>query len=115
MTVTGKVIKGAGRSRLFGYPTANLGYSEVPDLEPGIYVGQATVSDQVFPCAICYTDTKLFEVHMFGLKQDLYDQEVKVEVGQKVSDFKKFDKVEELKQKIKQDIARVKEILCLPE
>ncbi len=115
MIVKGTVIKGAGRSRLFGYPTANVGYKQEPDLASGVYVGQATVDDQTYPCVICFTDTKLFEVHLFGHDQDLYDQELQVEVGQKVSDLKKCDSLEELKEKIEQDIAQAKKILCLPE
>jgi riboflavin kinase/FMN adenylyltransferase len=115
--VSGTVIKGAGRSRLFGYPTANVAYAGKLDLAPGVYIGQARVLDRTYPCVVCFgaAGKKRFEVHLFGFDGDLLDLEITVELKDQISELIEASNHKELQQKIELDIQKAKALLCLPE
>ena len=50
--IRGTVVRGAGRGRTLGFPTANLGGIDTLLPSEGIYAGRALVDDAVWPAAI---------------------------------------------------------------
>ncbi len=120
MLVTGTVIKGAGRGRLFGYPTANVDYDNDLELDRAVYVGEAVISDRTYACVICFgareeAGRPWFEAHLFGFSGDLYGSRISVRVGKKVNEIVPLADEEALKEKIAADVRLAKEKLCLPE
>lgn len=112
-SLTGKVVRGAGRGRVLGFPTANLQVEQ--DILPplGVY---ATYSEQFGFGASNMGKQPTFgieniiqvETHFINLNQDLYGQEIEIFIQSKIRDEKKFDSVEALKEQISQDLG------CLP-
>lgn len=116
--VTGRVIKGEGRGRQIGVPTANLDYPEARKIPTkGVYVSKCTVGKNIWHSITnvgnnpTFNDTtKLFvETHIFDFDNDIYGEEIKVEFLHKLRDEAKFSGVNELIKQIKSDINEAKE------
>lgn len=116
--VTGRVIKGEGRGRQIGVPTANLDYPEARKIPTkGVYVSKCTVGKNIWHSITnvgnnpTFNDTtKLFvETHIFDFDNDIYGEEIKVEFLHKLRDEAKFSGVNELIKQIKSDIDEAKE------
>lgn len=120
-SITGRVIHGAARGRLIGYPTANV---EVPPgkLIPafGIYACWAEVDGERVPAAISIGIRPTFdddqrdirvEAYLLDHDSDLYEQTVKLEFVQRLRDEMKFPSVEALIAQIESDVATVRSIL----
>jgi len=113
-TLSGRVIRGAGRGRTIGIPTINV--AEFPDrklLPPdGVYAarvewagGQAggMLNQGGKPT---FGDTsRTLEVHLFGVDQDLYGEWVRVEWVERLRDVRKFGAVAELVSQLERDRA----------
>jgi len=115
--ITGRVIKGEGRGRQIGIPTANLSFSnerKVP--EKGVYVSRCTVGGQVWHSITnignnpTFNDTNdlFLESHIFDFDNDIYGEVLKVEFLKKIRDEKKFSSVNDLIAQIKDDIMLAK-------
>ncbi len=118
MTIRGRVIKGEQKAgRYYGVPTANLDYEMAPDIEPGVYTGQAILTEsKIFPCVICYGALVLSgkmkcEVHLIGCDEDLYDREIALTILDRVNDLVPFVSHEQMRQKIHADLLKAKQML----
>ena len=110
--MTGTVVKGYGRGKDFGFPTANLSIEEDYKLIPnnGVYVSSSIINDQKY-----YGLTNIgtnptvngtqrsIETYFIDFDGDLYNQELSVSLLHKLRDEKKFDNVEFLKQAMQKD------------
>jgi len=110
--MTGTVVKGYGRGKDFGFPTANLSIEEDYKLIPnnGVYVSSSIINDQKY-----YGLTNIgtnptvngtqrsIETYFIDFDGDLYNQELSVSLLHKLRDEKKFDNVELLKQAMQKD------------
>ncbi len=103
MKISGKVIRGKGRGRTLGFPTANIMLSG--KVESGVYAGAVITSGKKYKAGI-FVDSngKLLEAHLIGFSGDLYGKEIEMEIGEKIRDIIKFDSEEKLKKQIAQDI-----------
>ncbi|GAB3698596.1 bifunctional riboflavin kinase/FAD synthetase [Corynebacterium nasicanis] len=130
-TVTGPVVRGAGRGgKQLGFPTANQYFSDDVALPAdGVYAGWFTVRGPraidgdmepgvAYPAAISVGTNPTFgderrSVESFILDRDadLYGYEADVAFIGYVRDMQKFDSVETLLSAIRADVARVREIL----
>lgn len=119
MMVQGIVKKGQGKAKqTYGLATANVTLDEALDLPLGVYSAEVEVLDgAMYPAIVCWSvDTESqpkFEVHLFGFTGDLYDQELMVEVGKKVSDIVPFVNEDAMREKIQDDVVKAKAILGL--
>jgi len=106
--VTGTVIRGDGRGRELGYPTANLAFGYRPALPAlGIYAGwaigqRALVSIGRRPVFHIDGDV-VFEAHLLDWDGDLYDQELRVELATRLRDELHFTSVSDLVAQMKRD------------
>lgn len=120
----GPVVRGAGRGRGLGFPTANI--AAEGELRPalGIYAGRARVLDgplagQVHAAALSVGRNPTFtsavdvsvEAYLLDFEGDLYDRRLRVEVGERLRDELKFDSVAALVARIERDVARVRQLV----
>jgi riboflavin kinase/FMN adenylyltransferase len=124
--VEGEVVRGAGRGRTIGVPTANLALRA--DVRPalGVYAGVAVLSDGTRRRAAINVGTNptftgagapvTVEAHLLAYDGDLYGKTVRLELTTRLRAEKKFDGKDALVAQIKADIeaARVAEPAPLP-
>jgi riboflavin kinase/FMN adenylyltransferase len=116
----GHVVKGAGRGRSLGIPTANL---ELPPKmilpKVGVYAGWMEQGGERHPAVInvgfnpTFEDRSapIVEVHALDFDADLYGQVVGVEFTHRLRDELKFTDGESLMVEIRKDIAKARELL----
>jgi riboflavin kinase / FMN adenylyltransferase len=105
---TGTVVRGDGRGRELGYPTANLAFAYRPALPAlGIYAGWAIGQPALISVGrrpVFHTDGDIvFEAHLLDWDGDLYDQELRVEVATRLREEREFASVQGLIDQMKQD------------
>ena len=113
-TLTGKVVKGRGRGRQLGFPTANL--SIVADkLIPahGVYAGH--YGKHI--CAVNIGSRPTFaeerfavEAYVIGYKGNLRGKTIKVDIYKRLRPEIHFSDTEKLKLQISKDVMRVKSL-----
>ena len=116
--VYGHVIKGDGRGRSIGFPTANLSLYEfqvIPQI--GVYAGKVAIGNHKhIPCVINVGHRPTFkenqkgdrerpivEVHVLNFDEDLYGKSVDVSFCKKLRNEQKFAGIDELKKQISLD------------
>jgi riboflavin kinase/FMN adenylyltransferase len=119
--VSGIVIRGDGRGRTIGIPTANM---DVP-LEKvipanGVYACWALVGEEKHKAVVnigvrpTFTSGEVVprvEAHLLDYDSDLYDQTITVEFVERLRGEQKFPGIDALVAQIKADIAKANEIL----
>ncbi|MBU3025932.1 bifunctional riboflavin kinase/FAD synthetase [Zobellia galactanivorans] len=110
--LTGSIQKGKGLGKQIGFPTANLHIPETYKLVPknGVYVVQSNLMGKtVFGMMnIGYNPTvegkeKTIEINFFDFDQDLYGQELQIDILHRIRDEHKFESVEALKRQLEKD------------
>jgi riboflavin kinase/FMN adenylyltransferase len=119
LKLAGVVVRGDGRGRLLGYPTANVQLTSadsVPD--DGVYAGRIRLQDgsehvtalSVGRRPTYYEDGDLLvEAHLLDFDGDLYGQHVELEVGAHVRGQMRFSSGDELVSQIARDVEMVRE------
>jgi riboflavin kinase/FMN adenylyltransferase len=117
---SGKVIRGEGRGRLLGFPTANLEVCDAGKMLPGfgIYAVRVEVAGALHPGAM-YIGTKptyggkeiSLEVFLIGPASNLYGRKLKVFFVDRVRDERRFKSGEALERAMARDVARVRRLL----
>lgn len=119
----GRVARGAGRGRGLGFPTANL----IPEgeLRPklGIYAARALVLDGPLagtarPAALSVGTNPQFgaggattvEAYLLDFDGDLYDRRLRLEVGERLRDERRFESIDALVAQIREDVAQVRRL-----
>ncbi len=111
----GTVIRGAGRGRQIGFPTANLKFPHGKCLpKDGVYVTETVWQRQAF-ASVCNIGSRptvdregaalSVEVHLMDFQTSLYDEALEVRFLERVRDERKFASVDELKAQIARDVA----------
>ena len=122
-SLSGSVIRGAGRGRSLGVPTANLG--PVPEALPpyGVYAclvdrlladGPRALARGVANVGVRPTVGAGFgvEAHLFDLDEDLYGAVLRVHLVKRLREERRFPGVSELKAQIERDIAEARAALA---
>jgi riboflavin kinase/FMN adenylyltransferase len=109
--VSGPVIKGAGRGKRLGYPTANIQFAQELLPLPGVYVVDVEVSGSRTRGVANVGFNPTFgenslgvEVHILDFGGDLYGQEVSVYFRDRIRDERKFRSADELVRQIDKDV-----------
>ncbi len=118
---TGTVVRGYGRGKQLGYPTANILLNDMKKLVPqiGIYAVQIEVEGKWFGgmMSIGHNPTfgdahiRTIEVNIFDFDKDIYDETVTVRTIQRTRSEKKFNSVDELIAEIGNDKIIITKIL----
>ena len=111
--VHGKVVRGDGRGRSIGFPTANIeSADELIIPARGVYSGFCRLQDgKTYACIInvglrpTFVDTNLSrtEVHIFDFNEDIYEQFMTVRFNHFIREERKFSGIDELKAQIAKD------------
>jgi len=118
-SVTSEVITGDQRGREMGFPTANL-KMDYQTLLPndGIYATWAVIDGVRYPSATSIgirptfnLTERLVEAHLIDFNQDIYGKQLGVEFVSKLRDQEKFSGMDELIEKMNQDVADSRAIL----
>ena len=117
----GKIIKGRGRGKKLGYPTANFVLNDYVLPMKGVYVTKSyfekNKKKKYFGIANIgnrptFNEKKVFfENHFFNVKNFLYRKKIFVELLAFLRKEKKFANIKILKKQIKKDILLAKKIL----
>jgi riboflavin kinase/FMN adenylyltransferase len=105
-----KVIRGAGRGKGMGFPTANLDASGV-DLDHGVYLVEVEALDKKYKGLLFFGPKQTFgepvslEIFIKDFANDIYGETVVARVIRKIRDIKKFDNPRELQKQIERDVA----------
>jgi riboflavin kinase/FMN adenylyltransferase len=123
-SVSGEVVKGDGRGRVIGYPTANISLGNRRKLVPqrGVYAVRVIIEDSAPPfdamMNIGFRPTfdgagMRLEVHVFDMDRTLYGQSLQVEFVERIRDEVKFDGMESLTEQLKEDELRCRRALTI--
>jgi riboflavin kinase / FMN adenylyltransferase len=114
--LTGRVVRGAGRGRQLGFPTANIQVG-ARKLLPAGGVYAATTDGR--RCVVNIGSRPTFgagrtvvEAHLPDFCGNLRGKTLEVELVKRLRDERQFADVEELKKQIRKDIARAKRVLA---
>ena len=116
----GTVVRGEGRGRTIGVPTANV---DAPEglVRPGggVYAGRATRGDDTWGCVVNVGTRPTFEgtsttveAHLLDAELDLYGQVLRVAFVGRIRDERRFDGPEELVAQIHRDVEAGRSLLA---
>lgn len=116
--IRGRVIKGAGRGRQIGIPTANLAldhYRRYP--KQGVYITKTRFKDSSWYSVTNIGNNPTFtdglgvfvETHILDFDNDIYGNEIEVSFIKRLRDEKKFSSVNELIEQIQKDVLLTRE------
>jgi len=112
--ITGKVVRGSGRGKGLGFPTANLKV-DPHKLIPahGVYAGRVNRRKCVVNIGARPTfgaDQTVVEVHILGFNRNIRGKTLKVDLIKRLRDEKQFSDVEKLKQQIRKDVEKARQL-----
>lgn len=118
--VRGAVVAGDKRGRDLGYPTANLRLADNVGLRHGVYAVSARVGGGELRPGVASFGVRpqfdhgapLLEVHLFDFEGDLYGQTVEVAFVAFLRDEARFDSVEALIARMREDEAAARAVLA---
>ena len=118
---SGKIIKGAKRGRLLGFPTANIRLFDENKLIPksGVYAVKCYLGNENILGVMnignrpTFSDVDyiIIEVHLLDFNKDIYDETLKIEFVERIRDEQKFKTGEDLKAQIEKDKLKAEETL----
>jgi len=125
--LVGEVVRGDGRGRALGFPTANLGFAAPVTLPPdGIYAVRASWGgpDPLHPAKLASGvaslgvrptfggGERILEVHLFDVRADLYGARLRVEFVRRQRGERRFATAAALVEQMGRDAHRAREILA---
>ncbi|MDX9791347.1 MAG: riboflavin biosynthesis protein RibF [Candidatus Kapaibacterium sp.] len=112
-SLRGTVVHGLKRGRTLGFPTANIQpdddnkllppngvYFVYSEMESGRYYGMTNIG---FKPTVTNDKVLTIETNFFDFDYDIYDEIIKIHFVKKIRDEKKFNSLDELKNRIQQD------------
>jgi riboflavin kinase/FMN adenylyltransferase len=120
-SVRGLVVRGDGRGRTLGFPTANLMVAGGDKLIPleGIYAVRGVLRTGTFSGALHLGPRPTFrgspptiELHLMDFDGDLYGEEVRVDFVKRLRGVEPFATVEALVQQMSEDVALARQVLA---
>jgi riboflavin kinase / FMN adenylyltransferase len=121
--IDGEVVKGDGRGASLGWPTANIstrpGIAHPPR---GVYAGRAHTLGSWHAAAVNVGVNPTFggeegltplrvEAYLLDFEGDLYGKRIRLEFHERLRDELKFDSVEELTDRIAQDVEDTRKLI----
>jgi riboflavin kinase / FMN adenylyltransferase len=120
-SLTGTVIRGAGRGHKLGFPTANLDVGTPEKLLPheGIYAVRAALRNRFADGVLHLGPRPTFaglapsvELHLFDYSGDLYGRRIRVEFHERVRDIARFDSTDALIRAMEADCEEARRLLA---
>jgi len=112
-TLSGKVVRGQRIGHTIGFPTANIQLSDAHKLIPpnGIYAAFAKYNDQRFKAMLYIGNrptlpeltNRTIEVNIFDFNQDIYGEQLVIEIVSFIREDAKLDGLDALKEQLAKD------------
>ncbi len=107
----GRVVKGEGRGKTLGYPTANILPLQEAIPPTGVYLVKVTIDKRTYPGianigqrpSFQSLERVIIEAYIFDFEKDIYGKEILVEFIKKMRDEKQFTAKEALIRQIQSD------------
>jgi riboflavin kinase/FMN adenylyltransferase len=118
--VDGEVVRGAGRGRGLGIPTANVAVRNETLPAEGVYAGWVRVQTRGKPRAAVANlgrrptfgqGQRMLEAHLLDFEGDLYGQEVRLEFVARLRDEARFAGAAALVEQVRKDAAAARAVL----
>jgi riboflavin kinase/FMN adenylyltransferase len=110
--IGGEVVRGAGRGRSLGFPTANVKADREVLVPPGVYACRVEVNGVPYPAVAnigvrpTFGETALaLEAYLLDFNAEIYGRSVRLSFVRRLRDERKFSTVEALTEQIAQDVA----------
>lgn len=117
--ITGVVVKGDGRGKTIGYPTANIAAKHEIVPANGVYAVRVLVRERLYDGIVNIgvrptfgSDRRTIEAHIFDFDEDIYGEEMTVSFYGKIREEMKFSSAAELRERIAEDIRTARMILA---
>ncbi len=116
--LSGRVVKGQGRGKQIGFPTANLDYDKALIVPTnGVYITQTTIHGMTYNSVTNIGTNPTFndgletniETHLLDFNRDIYGEQMRVSFLKKLRDEKKFSSVNDLISQIDTDVKLAKQ------
>jgi riboflavin kinase/FMN adenylyltransferase len=115
----GRIVHGDQRGKGLGFPTANLTFSRGQALpEDGVYVTKAYLGKEPYASVTNIGKRPTFgenrrtvEVYLIGFNGEIYGENLRIELVERLRDEKRFSSPEELTAQIGQDVERATSML----
>ena len=116
---TGTVVRGVGRGKTFGIPTANLQVYAQEKLPHGVYAARVSGNMLNSQMAVANIGTRptfsegelSIELHILDFSGDIYGSKLEVELCSFLREEREFSNVEDLKSQIRVDIEQAQKRL----
>lgn len=116
--ISGQVIKGDGRGRKIGFPTANVMFAKnrvIPKL--GVYITKTKIGKMTYQSVTNIGRKPTFiedgavtvESHILDFDRDIYGEKIQVSFVEHLRDEAKFNSVNDLIQQINKDVDKTRE------
>ena len=116
--ISGRVVRGKGRGKQLGFPTANLAVQGKVPIEYGIYACWVTVQRKRFAAATSVGVNEMFdekaptiEAHLLDFSGDIYGENVEIEFVKRLRVMKRFATVKALASQIQKDVEEARRAL----
>lgn len=118
-SLSGQIGHGEERGRQLGFPTANLEVNSGQSLpSDGVYATKAYLGSDAYPsvtnigtCPTFGEGGRTVEIHLLDFEGALYEQDLRVELIERLRPEKCFSDPEELKAQIGKDVEQARSIL----
>ena len=118
----GTVIKGHGRGRSLGFPTANIDPHHEAIPLSGVYAVKIRHNSATYGGILNIGTRPTFriereepepsiEAYIFNFRKNIYGEDLEIGFVKKIRNERKFRQVEQLKRQIKKDMLRAKKVL----
>jgi riboflavin kinase/FMN adenylyltransferase len=112
----GEVIRGFGRGKQLGIPTANIRCDDQLICADGVYAARCRLDGTSYPAALSIGSLPTFEqqnhqveAHLIGFDGDLYGRTIEIEVLDYLREQRKYGGVEPLMAQIGRDLEKVRQ------
>ena len=120
LSVLGKVVKGDGRGKILGYPTANIIPHDEAIPPAGVYCVKVLCDKKLYyglanvgrRPSFKKNDDITVEVHFFDFHRDIYGKDIEVILVQKIRNEVRFDSRQEFISQLRKDEDRARRIFC---
>jgi len=111
-SLCGKVVEGKKIGRTIGYPTANLKIEEDYKLIPknGVYIVSGIIHDKtvygmmnIGKNPTVNGDSNSIEIHFFDYNEEIYNEEICIDLLSRIRDEQKFESLDKLKKQLHLD------------
>jgi len=111
--LVGSVVRGDGRGRGLGFPTANLGQARNQAPAPGVYAARAHLAGGSWPAAVnigvlptvAAGRPLTVEAHLIGFAGDCYGADLALDLTARLRDEQRFDTLDALRAQLARDVA----------